>query len=125
MREELEQIKKEVKEIQEQSLAMESLKDPKKQNKRLFVIILVILGMWFTTIGYLVYILTDIDTENTEVTQDTNSGNNNFIGNDGDITDGKTENPKTETMEMVDWYIRLVQFGCGAPIWQIYLKWYN
>ena len=102
MREELEQIKKEVKEIQEQSLAMESLKDPKKQNKRLFVIILVILGMWFTTIGYLVYILTDFDTENTEVTQDTNSGNNNFIGNDGDITDGKTENTKTETMEMVD-----------------------
>ena len=58
-------MKKEVEEIQEESLAMSLLKDYKKQNKRQYIIILVILGMWFATIGYLVYILNDIGTETT------------------------------------------------------------
>lgn len=94
IREDVLEMKKEVEEIQEQSFAMELLKDQKKQNKRMFIIILVILGMWFLTIGYLVYVLNDIGTETTtqEVTQENSSGNNNFIGNDGDITNGKTEN---------------------------------
>ena len=72
IREDVLEMKKEVKEIQEQSFAMELLKDQKKQNKRMFVIILVILGMWFSTIGYLVYVLNDIGTETTtqEVTQE-------------------------------------------------------
>lgn len=64
-KEEIDNIKNEVHELQEQSLALELLKDYKKQNKRQFVIILVILGMWFATIGYLVYILNDIGTETT------------------------------------------------------------
>lgn len=94
IREDVLEMEKEIKEIQEQSFAMELLKDQKKQNKRMFVIILVILGMWFLTIGYLVYVLNDIGTETTtqEVTQENSNGNNNFIGNDGDITNGKTEN---------------------------------
>lgn len=57
LREEIEDMKKEVEEIQEHSFEMELLKDQKKQNKRQFIIILVILGMWFATIGYLIYIL--------------------------------------------------------------------
>ena len=65
LREEIEDMKKEVEEIQEHSFAMELLKDQKKQNKRQFIIILVILGMWFATIGYLVYVLNDIGTETT------------------------------------------------------------
>ena len=92
IREEIEDMKKEVEEIQEHSFAMELLKDQKKQNKRQFIIILVILGMWFATIGYLVYILNDIGNENTEVTQENSDGNNNFIGNDGDITNGEAKN---------------------------------
>lgn len=94
IREDVLEMEKEIKEIQEQSFAMELLKDQKKQNKRMFVIILVILGMLFSTIGYLVYVLNDIGTETTtqEVTQENSNGNNNFIGNDGDITNGKTEN---------------------------------
>lgn len=92
IREEVLEMKKEVEEIQEQSFAMELLKDQKRQNKRQFIIILVILGMWFATIGYLVYVLNDIGTETTEVTQENSDGNNNFIGNDGDITNGKTDN---------------------------------
>ena len=60
IREEVLEMKKEVQEIQEESFATQILKDYKKQNKRQFIIILVILGMWFATIGYLIYILNDI-----------------------------------------------------------------
>lgn len=46
--------------VEQVSFAYELLSDYKKQNKRQFVVILVILGMWFATIGYLVYLLNDI-----------------------------------------------------------------
>ena len=88
LREEIEDMKKEVEEIQEHSFAMELLKDQKKQNKRQYIIILVILGMWFATIGYLVYVLNDIGTTTEETTTqeitdfDTINGN---IVNKGDI----------------------------------------
>ena len=84
-------MKKEVKEVKEQSLAMELLEDYKKANKRQFIIILVILVMWFCTIGYLLYVLNDISSvETTEtITQENADGYNNYIGNDGDITNGK------------------------------------
>ena len=79
--------------VEQTSFAYELLSDYKKQNKRLFVVILVILSMWFATIGYLVYVLNDIGVieETTEVTQDNENGYNNFIGNDGEINYGKTE----------------------------------
>lgn len=48
--------------IQENSCALDILKDYKNDSKRLFIIIIVILIMWFLTIGYLVYILNDIGT---------------------------------------------------------------
>lgn len=91
LREDIEKVQKKV---EETSFAMDLLKDYKVQNKRQFIIILVILGMWFATIGYLVYVLNDIGTieETTqEVTQENDNGNNNFIGNDGDIINGKAE----------------------------------
>lgn len=85
-------MKKEVQAVREQSFTMELLKDFKKQNKRQFIIILVILSMWFATIGYLVYILNDIGyeevtTESYDVTQDSgDNGNNNFInGNSNEV----------------------------------------
>ena len=71
IREEVLEMKKEVKEIQEESFATQILKDYKKQNKRQFIIILVILGMWFATIGYLIYILNDIGVETTTTTTST------------------------------------------------------
>lgn len=82
-KEEVLEMKKEVQEIQEQSFAMELLKDQKKQNKRQFITILVILGMWFATIGYLVYVLNDIGTETTtqEVT-DIDSVDGNIVNKD-------------------------------------------
>lgn len=94
LREEIEDMKKEVKEIEEESLAMSLLKDYKKVNERQFIIILVILGMFACLLGYTIWLLNDIGVETTtqEVTQENSSGNNNFIGNDGDITNGKAEN---------------------------------
>ena len=94
MKEDLDMAKKELEELKEQSFAMDLLKDYKNQNKRQFIIILVILTMWFATIGYLVYVLNDIgviEETTQEVMQENESGNNNFIGNNGDITNGKTE----------------------------------
>lgn len=101
LKEEINDMKKEVKEVKEikkQSLAKEMLEDYKRQNKRLFIIILVILTMWFATGCYLVYILNDIgtietvETKTQEVTQDNSNGTNNYIGNDGEINNGKTDN---------------------------------
>lgn len=63
-------LKKELEEIKEESFATEILRDYKKANKRQFIIILVILGMWFATIGYLVYVLNDIEVSETLETID-------------------------------------------------------
>lgn len=89
-KEEIEDIKHQVEEIQEESLAYSLLRDYKRQTKRQFIIILVILVMWFATIGYLVYILNDIGVETTTTEtydMNTENGNNNFIGgnNNGNI----------------------------------------
>lgn len=48
--------------MKDSGLALELLADCKKANKRQFIIIIVILIMWFLTIGYLVYVLNDIGT---------------------------------------------------------------
>lgn len=67
LKEDVLDIKNEISEVKEQSFALELIKDYKKQNKRQFIIILILLVMWFCTIGYLVYILNDI--ESIETTQ--------------------------------------------------------
>ena len=60
-------LKQEVEDIKQESFAMELIRESnaknkiyEKQNHRLFIIILVILGLWFVTGSYLVYILNDI-----------------------------------------------------------------
>ena len=55
-------MKKEVQEIQEQSFVMELLKEDHKKNKRQFIIILVILGMFTCLLGYTIWLLNDIGT---------------------------------------------------------------
>ena len=60
MREDIMAVKKDLEEVKNESFATQILKDYKKQNKRQFIVILVILIMWFATIGYLIYILNDI-----------------------------------------------------------------
>ena len=89
------EMKKEVKEVKEdrrKSFAYELLEDYKKANKRYFVIIIVLIVCWLSTIGYLVYVLNDIGTEETTITQENEDGYNNYIGNDGDITNGEANN---------------------------------
>jgi hypothetical protein len=89
MKDEVLELKKELEQVREQSFASEILQDYKKANKRQFVVILVILTMWFATIGYLIYILNDIGyVEETTITQENEDGYNNYIGNDGDIDNG-------------------------------------
>lgn len=61
MREDIMAVKKELEEVKHESFALEILKDYKKQNKRLFFTLMTVLAMWFLTIGYLVYILNDIE----------------------------------------------------------------
>lgn len=62
LKEDIAKVEKKINTIEHESFAMEMLKDQRKQNKRMFIILLVVLFMWFATIGYLVYILNDIGT---------------------------------------------------------------
>ena len=48
--------------IQQNSYALDILKDYKTGSKRMFIALLIVLFMWFATIGYLVYVLNDIGT---------------------------------------------------------------
>ena len=63
------------------SPAWEMIQDNKKSNKRMFIIIMTILIMWFLTIGYLVYILNDIGTVDSDSIdiQDVESIDNSHI----------------------------------------------
>ena len=94
LKEEINDMKKEVKEVKGQSLAKEMLEDYKKQNKRLFIIIIVILCMLFTTGCYLVYILNDTgtieETSTQEITDVDNIDSSNIVNGDYNGKD-KTE----------------------------------
>ena len=92
IRDDLLDMKKEIKEMKEQSFAMELLHDARKSNKRMFIIIIVILAMFTALLGYTLWLLNDIGTvEDTTVTQENENGYNNFIGNNGDINYGKAK----------------------------------
>ena len=65
MRDEIMAVKKEledIKNIKEEGFAMEILKDYKTSNNRMFVALVIVLIMWFITIGYVVLLLNDIGT---------------------------------------------------------------
>lgn len=71
--------------IHQNSGAIEILKDFKGDNKRLFVILIIVLFMWFSTIAYLVYVLNDTGTiETTQEVSDINTINGNVVNN-GDV----------------------------------------
>ena len=83
--------------IQQNSYALDILKDYKKGFNRWHTIAIIFMILWILTVGYLVYILNDIGTiDETTITQDNKSGYNNYIGNDGDIVNGETNNKKNE-----------------------------
>ena len=93
MKDEVLELKKELEEVKEESFAMELLKDFKKQNKRMFIVWII---TFLTLIGvtcYTIYLLNDIGyIDETTITQETEQGYNNYIGNDGDIINGETDN---------------------------------
>lgn len=101
MREEIMAVQKEVKELKEQSLAMELLKDYKKANKRQFIIIIVILTMWFATIGAFLYYINTVDYEEVIETAEVEneSGNANAcVGsycNNGEINYGESDSEES------------------------------
>jgi hypothetical protein len=80
-----------------ESYAKELIREMKKDNKRITTMLFI---MWIITFIALItmtylYIRLNNDigvietTTNQEVTQDNTNGDNNFIGNDGDINYGK------------------------------------
>lgn len=86
-------LKQELGDIKHESFAMEMLKYSKRQNKILFVIILILLVFWFATGSYLIWVLNDIGveeitTESYEIQQEA-EGNNNYInGSDNSVNNG-------------------------------------
>lgn len=97
-------LKKNIPEQEEKGIAMEILGELKRQNerlegfnKRIIAILIVVLCLWFSTIGGFVWYLSQY--EFTSYTVDSKDGGNaNFIGNDGDINNyGESEgNQKNE-----------------------------
>lgn len=85
-------LQQELGDIKQDSFALEMLKDYKKQNQRLFVIILVLLALWFATGSYLIWVLNDIGVE--EITKESydviqDDGTNSFVnGNDNNVNNG-------------------------------------
>lgn len=67
-----------------------------RHNKRLWVVILVLIGaLVASNLAWIVYNSQfEVVEESTEtnITQENDSGDNNYIGNNGDITYGETEN---------------------------------
>ena len=87
--------------IQQNSYALEILKDYKDDNNKLFCVFkyisiafAIVFVLWIATLWFLISTLKDIGTieETTTVSQDNQNGYNNYIGNDGDITNGKADN---------------------------------
>lgn len=93
IREDMLEMKKEVEELKKETFAMELLKDQRKQNKRLFIIWIITFLTLICVTCYTIWLLNDIGVieETTEVIQDNSDGYNNYIGNDGDINNGKTK----------------------------------
>lgn len=66
-----------------------------RANRRLWITILVLIGLLLATnIGWLVYESQFEVVESWEITQENENGYNNYIGNDGDIYYGETDDQK-------------------------------
>lgn len=86
MKEEVEEIKKELSEVKEKSLAMELLEDERKSVKRLFIIWIITFVAFLCLLGYTIYLLNDIQTIKTTTQEITDFENiSGGIVNRGDI----------------------------------------
>ena len=73
-------IKKEFQEVKNQSFAFELLQDARKTNKRQFIIIIIILAMWFASIGLFIYYINTTGYEEITETAETNDSGNACVG---------------------------------------------
>jgi len=71
--------------------ATEMLHILKIQNKRLFIIWLVTFIAFIGLLGYTIWLLNQYEYVDESVIQENEDGYNNYIGNDGDIYNGKTD----------------------------------
>lgn len=81
------------------NFATELLKEVKSSAKRWFVAFLVVLGLWFATIGvFFWYISLPVETTST-VDVDGGDGNTSYIGNDmnGDYIYGESDSNKDDS----------------------------
>ena len=72
------------------NLATEILHHLAVQNKRLFISLIVILAMFFANNLAWIWVFNQYDFQSYEINSE-DGGNANFIGNDGDITNGNSE----------------------------------
>lgn len=92
MREELEDMKREVKKVKEESDLFRILKMEDKKNKRLCSIVILLIILLLISVSYTIYLHNDIGTESTTTTEtetyDMNAinGVNNVIGGDNNGT---------------------------------------
>ena len=85
-------IDKNLENIQKNSYALEILKDFKTESKRLFVALIIVLCMWFATIGIFIYYISTTGYEVTTETAETSDSGNACVGeycNNGEISYGK------------------------------------
>ena len=94
IKDDLKETKEEIQELKEQSLAMELYQDSAKDKRKFFYMWLITFIAFIGLLGYTIFLLNDIGVETTtqEVSQENTDGTNNFVGNDGDIINGKAEN---------------------------------
>lgn len=70
------------------SLATELIRELKSTSKRWFIAFIVVLSLWFATIGgFIIYLSLPVEETVTEtVTQDANDNdNNNYVGGDNNV----------------------------------------
>lgn len=77
------------KNIENESFAMYLVKEYAKQSKRFFVALIISIIINFLIAGAFLLFISQYDIESTEIQQD-GQGINNYIGGDGDNTNGAT-----------------------------------
>ena len=66
-----------------------------RQAKRLWITVLALIVILVATNGAWIWYCNQWETvESREITQESDCGYNNYIGNDGDIVNGETDNPE-------------------------------
>ena len=62
-----------------------------RMNRRLWISTIILVALLFISNGLWIYYQSQFESVSTTITQDNLDGINNYIGNDGDINNGKTD----------------------------------